>query len=156
MENNEPTFSTEAQRRELDIMSAKLLDNLNTMIAEQEARVQEFSLQQPPSLQSTPEPVRWQRTDSPVPTLAQNERTVIAPQRETTREVPPPRKHSVTPPPAAAPKKTTQRMYQAPPPLPRSAGKPAARGEKKKESSVGCGTIALGLLILSVLMKACD
>ena len=56
---NMPEVSTEAQRLALDAMSEELVQKLNRMIEEQEARVQEFAVQNPSlsSLPATPKPI---------------------------------------------------------------------------------------------------
>ncbi len=54
-----PEVSTEAARQALDAMSEELLQKLNHMIEEQDARVQEFAVQNPSlsSLPVTPKPI---------------------------------------------------------------------------------------------------
>lgn len=158
-------FNTEAQRRELDRMSAELLDKLNYMIAEQEARVQEFSLRQVDAPQPSPTPMQWTRAAETQAAPPQPSPAVSYSTGGKHAEDPAPRKRTVTPPPAKQqqnrqPAKQQQNRqtptYQAPPPLPHRSTPSAAKGKDKKESSVGCGTIALVIIIISVLMKACD
>lgn len=174
-----PSVNTEEQRRALDVMSARLLDNLNSMIAEQEARVQEFSRQQSslsplPMPEMTPvvapvpqqqvvqpqAPVRT-RPQTPVyeqakpigaETYAKMERHAPA---ETSEPVPPPIRRSVTPPPASPQKKKAQEQsYRIPrPSLNRPT--PAAKGDGK-ENSVGCGKIAVICTIIIILLRACS
>ena len=54
-----PEVSTEAQRQALDAMSEELVQKLNRMIEEQDARVKEFAVQNPSlsSLPATPDPI---------------------------------------------------------------------------------------------------
>lgn len=164
-ENAEPTFNTENQRRALDLMSADLLDKLNTMIAEQEQRVQEFSLQQN-SL--SPRPMETEkpgiaRTVNHFPhtkplktntgTSASDELVISYDDGVHKGEVPPPGKRSVTPPPIKT-RKQPQPHYNVPrPPLPK--GVPMGESEKK-ESAVGCGTIAFGVFVIIMLLRACS
>lgn len=168
-----PSVNTDEQRRALDVMSAKLLDNLNSMIAEQEARVQEFSLQQSslsplPMPEMTPvvapvpqqAPVRT-RPQTPVSeqakpigaeTYAKMERHAPA---ETTAPTPPPLHRSVTPPPLSSQKrKAAEQTYRIPrPSLNRPT--PAAKGDGK-ENSVGCGKLAVLVVIVIILLRACS
>lgn len=148
MNDEGPTVNTDAQRQALDRMSAELLDKLNTMIAEQEARVQEFSLQQN-SL--SPLPRTEPRPD--VKPAGQPSPTIPEPKWEQPAHPVPPRPRSVTPPPTK-PKRNQQRTNQTPPPVPRQAAPPAKAGDKQ-ESSIGCGTIAIALIVISMLVRAC-
>ena len=62
-----PEVSTEAQRQALDAMSEELVQKLNRMIEEQDARVKEFAVQNPSlsSLPATPEPIALPRQAAP-------------------------------------------------------------------------------------------
>ena len=62
-----PEVSTEAQRQALDTMSEELVQKLNRMIEEQDARVKEFAVQNPSlsSLPATPEPIALPRQAAP-------------------------------------------------------------------------------------------
>lgn len=176
MNETEPSVSTESQRRELDIMSARLLDNLNRMIAEQEARVQEFSLQQP-NTEATP--VSWNSEQQPA--QKQAPLTITYSDGAHTGVVPAPRRKesassatqksqqavyrdlsarstakrgSVTPPPGKQTAKVPPPTYRVPtPPLPRNTSIDKAT---KNESSVGCGTMAVIGAIIFLLLRACS
>lgn len=152
MNEEQPQFNTDAQRRALDVMSAKLLDNLNTMIAEQEARVKDFSLQAPAN--SSAEPGTWFRSDTQEAKPSQD--LVITYSDGANRgEVPHPRKKSVTPPPIPAQKKKApEQTYRIPrPSLNRPT--PVSKGDEK-ENSVGCGKIAVIVVIIIILLRACS
>lgn len=174
-----PSVNTDEQRRALDVMSAKLLDKLNSMIAEQEARVQEFSLQQSslsplPMPEMTPvvapvPPQQVVQPQAPVRTLPQTPvseqakpigaETYAKMERhapvETTAPTPPPLHRSVTPPPLSSQKKkAAEQTYRIPrPTLNRPA--PAAKGDSK-ENSVGCGKLAVLVVIVIILLRACS
>ena len=62
-----PEVSTEAQRQALDAMSEELVQKLNRMIEEQDARVKEFAVQNPSlsSLPATPDPIALPRQAVP-------------------------------------------------------------------------------------------
>lgn len=158
MSDNTPQFNTDAQRRALDVMSAKLLDNLNTMIAEQEARVQEFSRQQTEAAKLSATPEQWYQTSTPAP-KPQPKLTITYTNGGKTEEVPPPlpqaRTRSVTPPPAAAQKKKApEQPFRIPrPSLNRPV--PTAKGEEK-DGSIGCGSIAVIVTIIIILLRACS
>lgn len=151
MNEEQPQVNTDAQRRALDVMSAQLLDNLNTMIAEQEARVQEFSRQQN-SLSPLPSPesapmVQPQASQPPAPS-----EQVWHPTPEAKKNQP--ERRTVTPPPIKA-KKLPQPHYNVPkPPLPKVSA--AMNEEEKKESSVGCGSIAVIIVVIVILLRACS
>lgn len=176
MNETEPSVSTESQRRELDLMSARLLDNLNSMIAEQEARVQEFSLQQP-NTEATP--ASWNsgqqaarevkpmtivysdgahtgvvpnpRSKTPAPATTQKSQQTVYRDLSTQATA---KRGSVTPPPIKQTPKTPNTTHRVPtPPLPRNTPLDKAT---KNESSVGCGTIAVIGAIIFLLLRACS
>ena len=62
-----PEVSTEAQRQALDAMSEELVQKLNRMIEEQDARVREFAVQNPSlsALPATPGPITLPHQDQP-------------------------------------------------------------------------------------------
>lgn len=174
-----PSVNTDEQRRALDVMSAKLLDNLNSMIAEQEARVQEFSRQQsslsplpmpeivpvvaPVPQQQVVQPQAPVRTRPQTPSYEQAKpigaETYAKMERhaptETAEPAPPPIHRSVTPPPLSShKKKAAEQTYRIPrPSLNRPA--PTAKGDGK-ENSVGCGKIAVFVVIIIILLRACS
>lgn len=152
MNEEQPQVNTDAQRRALDVMSARLLDNLNTMIAEQEARVQEFSRQQN-SLSPLPQQESAPAVQQPAPSSpVQTEH--VSPAAPKTASTAPRHARSVTPPPIKA-KKQPQPHHNVPkPPLPK--GPVVINGEEKKESSVGCGPIAVIVVIIIILLRACS
>lgn len=142
-----PEVSTENQRRELDIMSAQLLDKLNTMIAEQEARVQEFARQYP----NAPVPSASDISTTPEPR---------APRQPRETEFRPPTQRpmrSVTPPRPAAMKRpateTQPILPKSAPPLPAA---PAAPAKGKEENSIGCGPLIVIICIIIILMRCCS
>lgn len=143
-EENEPEFNTEQQRRALDEMSADLVRKLDAMIAEQEERVLEFAQQQPnnaPATYPAPEPLQ-QKQPEPAP--------AHTPLRAPTR-------HSVTPPPVkrAIPAPTITRT---PPPVKLRPDKIAGKQAKadEKENSLGCGTLGIIVLVITLLIRACS
>lgn len=156
MNEEAPQFNTDAQRRALDVMSARLLDNLNTMIAEQEARVQEFSRQQNslsplPTEEMTPVLPPTQQ-----PSPAQNKRAAVKTWEPSPAapDAPPPVRRSVTPPPVKS-KKLPQPHYNVPkPPLPK--GTAAMDGDEKKEASFGCGSLSVAIVVIIILLRACS
>lgn len=135
---NEQEVSTESQRQALDAMSSELVDKLNRMIEEQNARVRAFATQYPQQAAPAPEPV-----------------TYHAPQPEPPAEQPRPM-HSVTPPPAAKPR------TEAPPPVrpqqhaPAAKVKPAAPAKDKDENSIGCGKLVVIIAIIVILLRCCN
>lgn len=152
MNEEQPQVNTDAQRRALDVMSAQLLDNLNTMIAEQEARVQEFSRQQN-SLSPLPAPesapmVQPQASQPPAPS-----EQVWHPTPEAKKNQP--ERRTVTPPPIhAQKKKAPEQQYRIPRP---SLNRPIPTDkEDEKENSVGCGKIAVFIVIIIILLRACS
>lgn len=153
MNEEHPQFNTDDQRRALDVMSAKLLDNLNTMIAEQEARVQEFSLQVPAA--SSPKPEQWQHADKPAQDARPATEPVITYSSGSHKGViPHPTKSSVTPPPVKPQKKVPQQSYRIPRPSQNPPISPSKKDEK--ENSVGCGKIAVICTIIIILLRACS
>lgn len=151
MNEEQPQVNTDAQRRALDVMSAQLLDNLNTMIAEQEARVQDFSKQQN-SLSPLPMPentptVPQQTPQVPVPT-----KPVWHPTPEAVKAQP--ERRSVTPPPLKQQKKAPEQTFRIPRPT-LNRPTPAAKGDDK-ENSVGCGKMAVLIVVIIILLRACS
>lgn len=164
MNEEQPQVNTDAQRRALDVMSAQLLDNLNTMIAEQEARVQEFSRQQN-SL--SPQPMEEMTpvlppTPQTLPTSSVTPKADVTPEAKTWEQIPvtpvapePPARRSVTPPPIhAQKKKAPEQQYRIPRP---SLNRPIPTDkEDEKKNSVGCGKIAVFIVIIIILLRACS
>lgn len=163
MNEEEPQVNTDAQRRALDVMSAQLLDNLNTMIAEQEARVQEFSRQQS-SLSPLPmeemTPV-LPPTPQTISTHSVTPKADITPDAKAWEQIPvtpvvpeKPARRSVTPPPLhAQKKKAPEQPYRIPRP---SLNRPIPTGkDNEKENSVGCGKMAVLIVIILIVLRAC-
>ncbi|MDO4220618.1 MAG: hypothetical protein Q4C88_00670 [Akkermansia sp.] len=88
-----PEVSTEAARQALDAMSEQLVQKLNRMIEEQEARVQAFAVQNPSlsSLPVTPKPIEvsTKQPEAPRP-------RVLAPASAPLPPVPAPQQPSAT------------------------------------------------------------
>lgn len=80
-----PEVSTEAQRQALDAMSEELVQKLNRMIEEQDARVKAFAVQNPSlsSLPVTPDPIVLPQ----VPPQQQKRPSVTKPAAITTEQV---------------------------------------------------------------------
>lgn len=142
-----PEVSTESQRRELDIMSAQLLDKLNTMIAEQEVRVQEFARQYP----NAPIPSASDISTTPEP------RAPRQPRETEFRQPTPQPMRSVTPPRPAAMKRPNPEpqpiLPKSAPPLPAT---PVAPTKGKEENGIGCGPLIVIISIIIILMRCCS
>lgn len=136
----EQEVSTEAQRQALDVMSAELVNKLNLMIEEQNARVQAFATQYPDAAP----PAAATSWEAPQPAPA-----VYRPAPAPTRSVTPPpaaKQHPEPPQPAAKPHAAT------PPPIrPKS---PAAKA--KEENSIGCGPLVVIIAIIVILLRCCS
>lgn len=159
-EQNQTTheFNIETQRRALDHMSGQLLDKLNAMIAVQDARVKEFSLQEP--AKTSAEPEHWFHTNTPEAKPSQ-ELVISYSDGGRRGEVPNPRKKSVTPPPVtprpSQPTAKPRPARQTPPPIRSNHNIPTVpKNGDKKESSVGCGTVAVIVTIIIILLRACS
>lgn len=139
---NEQEVSTETQRQALDAMSGELLDKLNRMIEEQNARVQDFATQYPQAAAPAPEPVTY-RAPQPEPPAAQP----AAQPRPT---------HSVTPPPAATPRAATPPPVRPQQHTPAAKAKPAASATDKGENSIGCGKLVFIIAIIVILLRCCN
>lgn len=140
--NEEEYPELAAQRRSLDVMSANLTHNLNLMIAEQERRVQEFAAQ---------------HSGTPVVPAEFGTTTEQAslPKRSTNAR---PSRSSVTPPPARkssavteTPRRRVPEADTPPPPLPS-----VPRGKQAKEGKIGMGPIIVFIVIVVMLLRACD
>lgn len=143
----DPEFSTEAQSRELDRMSAELIRKLNDMIAEQEARVSEFATQHPNASLIMP--------DMPheMPAAIQHTQAASAPRK--------PQRH-VTPPPAQK-QASVPREAAVPPPMPspgsanRGQRMPKKETDKKEEgNTIGCGSVVVVLAVIFLLLRSCS
>lgn len=139
---NEQEVSTEAQRQALDAMSGELLDKLNRMIEEQNARVQDFATQYPQAAAPAPEPVTYHAPQPEPPT-------------EQPAEQPRPT-HSVTPPPAAKPRAATPPPVRPQQHTPTAKAGPAAPAKDKDENSIGCGKLVVIIAIIVILLRCCN
>lgn len=174
---NIPEVSTEAQRQALDAMSDDLVRKLNAMIAEQDARVQEFaklthslsaqpeipqSLQVPLAPQPiSTAPVEVMEPSAPLPRVPQQ------PQRQQATRVPqPPRPPQQAPrTPADAVQQAMEKMRETVeknlPAVPKSSPAPKrtpkqapATKEKKKE---GCsGHVIFIIIVIVIILRACS
>ncbi|MCQ2365476.1 MAG: hypothetical protein MJ051_08010 [Akkermansia sp.] len=148
----EQDVSTEAQRQALDAMSADLISKLNSMIEEQNARVQTFATQYPQQAEQMQEQMQQQTAPTPAPAPAPQPE---APQPETVAYRQTPRlQKSVTPPPVAKPRTETPppvRMQHAP-----AKPKTVAPAKGKDESSIGCGKLIVIIAVIVILLRCCN
>lgn len=124
--------TTEPQRKALEAMSRDLVDKLNIMVAEQEARAREFAAHQH-SLSALPTQQPLHTTVKPqvAPTSYRHEQPV-APQY----------KPAATPPPP-----------QYFPPIPQAPQPTVIRKKKKEEEGVGSTAIIIFLVIVFIIIS---
>ena len=134
-----PEVSTEAQRQALDAMSEELVQKLNRMIEEQDARVREFAVQNPSlsSLPATPDPI-------------------VLPQRELP-QVP---QKPVVAKPAALPAESVPVERPIPnPPVPApSRPKPKRQRQvapNQEEKSSNIGSWVFFIVVVLIILRAC-
>ena len=134
-----PEVSTETQRQALDAMSEELVQKLNRMIEEQDARVREFAVQNPSlsSLPATPDPI-------------------VLPQREPP-QVP---QKPVVPRPAALPTEPVPVGRPIPnPPVPApSRPKPKRQRQvapNQEEKSSNIGSWVFFIVVVLIILRAC-
>lgn len=139
--------STEPQRIALEAMSRELLQKLNMMVAEQEARSREFAAQQhslsPTPIQPTPQATHRSQPVTPASHYRQHS-PVVRP------VAPPPPAHTTEP---ELPPPPPQYF----PPIP-SASKPTIiRNNKKEEEGIGATTIIIFIVVLIIILsKGCS
>ena len=170
-----PEVSTEAARRALDAMSEQLVQKLNRMIEEQDARVREFAVQNPSlsSLPATPKPIqRPAAAQSPAPDPDPEHAPAPPEEPPVPKAAPlppsfPPR--DITPQEAVAEferrwkqnqraKKEKRAQEQPAPPVPsadRGGFRKPALPAKKEKKETGCGTWAFFIVVLIILIRAC-
>ena len=134
-----PEVSTEAQRQALDAMSEELVQKLNRMIEEQDARVREFAVQNPSlsSLPATPDPI-------------------VLPQRELP-QVP---QKPVVAKPAALPAEPVpvERPFPNPPVPAPSRPKPKRQRQvapNQEEKSSNIGSWVFFIVVVLIILRAC-
>ena len=132
----------EQQRKALEEMSQRLLDKLDAMVAEQEARAKEFA-ERSHSLSSLPQGISLPE----LPSVPQQSVPTPAP---AVQALPPaqPKQKSVTPPPAAP----QQKAASAPPPVHR----PVPKAEAPSEGSISVGTLVLIGAGVFLLLRSCS
>ena len=171
---NPPEVSTEAARQALDAMSEELLLKLNRMIEEQEARVQEFAVQNPSlsSLPVTPKPIELPTHKLPQvaatpakPAHVSTPRTAPLPPTFPPKDEP---RTDITPQEAVEEferlwKQIKRERNQQPdrnqedPPVPPARfpkpSLPVKTAKPKKESNIG--TWVFFIVVLIIIMRAC-
>lgn len=152
-EDSETDFEgTEAQRKALEEMSQQLLDRLNSMVDQQEARAREFA-ERTHSLSSLPEKVQLPSTpDICTPQEPSIAPPTPAPAAKKAQHVPPPpqARRVDTAPRAAAPAEPAQ------PRVVKTPKRPAAAKNQEEDSKVGLGTLVTIGGIIFVLLRSCS
>lgn len=155
-EDSETDFEgTEAQRKALEEMSQQLLDRLNSMVDQQEARAREFA-ERTHSLSSLPEQVQLPQMPSTPDSRSPQEPSIApptpAPAAKKAQHVPPPpqARRVDTTPRAAAPAEPAQ------PRVVRTPKRPAAAKNQEEDSKVGLGTLVTIGGIIFVLLRSCS
>lgn len=148
-----PEVSTEAQRQALDTMSEELVQKLNRMIEEQDARVKEFAVQNPSlsSLPVTPDPIvlphpamQPQQPSVPKPAATAAEQLPEEYQRPQAKErrVEMPEKPRQTPPVPELKRPKPKRQRQVAP------------NQEEKQSS-GIGSWIFFIVVVLIILRAC-
>ncbi len=148
-----PEVSTEAQRQALDTMSEELVQKLNRMIEEQDARVKEFAVQNPSlsSLPVTPDPIvlphpamQPQQPSVPKPAAIAAEQLPEEYQRPQAKErrVEMPEKPRQTPPVPELKRPKPKRQRQVAP------------NQEEKQSS-GIGSWIFFIVVVLIILRAC-
>lgn len=148
-----PEVSTEAQRQALDTMSEELVQKLNRMIEEQDARVKAFAVQNPSlsSLPVTPDPIvlphpamQPQQPSVPKPAAIAAEQQPEEYQRPQAKErrVEMPEKLRQTPPVPELNRPKPKRQRQVPP------------NQEEKQSS-GIGSWIFFIVVVLIILRAC-
>lgn len=134
-----PEVSTEAQRQALDAMSEELVQKLNRMIEEQDARVREFAVQNPSlsSLPATPDPIVLPQRELPqVP-----QKPVVAKPAALPAE-PVPVERPIPNPPVPAPSRPKpKRLRQVAP--------------NQEEKSSNIGSWVFFIVVVLIILRAC-
>lgn len=145
-----PEVSTEAQRQALDAMSEELVQKLNRMIEEQDARVKAFAVQNPSlsSLPVTPDPIVLPQ----VPPQQQKQPSVPKPAAPTTEQVLDEYDRQWA-------KEKREQPLQTPPVPPLSRPKPkrqrqVAPNQDEKQSS-NIGSWVFFIVIVLIILRAC-
>ena len=145
-----PEVSTEAQRQALDSMSEELVQKLNRMIEEQDARVKAFAVQNPSlsSLPVTPDPIVLPQ----VPPQQQKQPSVPKPAAITTEQVLDEYDRQWA-------KEKREQPLQTPPVPPLSRPKPkrlrqVAPNQDEKQSP-NIGSWAFFIVIVLIILRAC-
>lgn len=138
----EQEVSTEAQRQALDAMSGELVDKLNHMIEEQNARVQAFATQYPQQAAALQERLQQQEADAP--TTPAPLPPAAPPATCPSHVSPPPHKQTRATAPEPAPAA----------PQPRRAPQP--KQEPEKEGSIGCGKLVFIIAVIVILLRCCN
>lgn len=137
--------TTEPQRRALDIMSQELVNKLNVMVAEQEARAREFAARQH-SLSALPQTPPFTTDDAPLPE---------PPPAAVRRQAP------AMPPPLAARKPPFPQPAPAQRPAAPSRGDlptfpfPRPKQESGKEANVGAFPIIVAIIVGLIILRSC-
>lgn len=134
-----PEVSTEAQRQALDAMSEELVQKLNRMIEEQDARVREFAVQNPSlsSLPATPDPIVLPQRELPqVP-----QKPVVAKPAALPAE-PVPVERPIPNPPVPAPSRPKPKRQRQ-----------VAPNQEEKSSNIGSWVFFI--VVVLIILRAC-
>ncbi|MDO4817226.1 MAG: hypothetical protein Q3986_02230 [Akkermansia sp.] len=144
-----PEVSTEAQRQALDAMSEELVQKLNRMIEEQDARVKAFAVQNPSlsSLPVTPDPIvlpqvppQPQKPSVPKPAALTTEQVLDEYDRQWAKEKREQPLQTPPVPPLSRPKPKRQRQV-------------APNQEEKQSSNIGSWVFFI--VIVLIILRAC-
>lgn len=141
--------TTEPQRIALEAMSRDLVQKLNVMVAEQEARAREFAAQQhslsATPAQPTPQVTRRPQQVTPTPHHRQHTPVVRPVVPQTPVYTPEPEPELPPPPP------------QYFPPIPNTPKPTIIRKKKKEEEGVGATAVIVFIVVLVlILTKGCS
>ena len=145
-----PEVSTEAQRQALDAMSEELVQKLNRMIEEQDARVKAFAVQNPSlsSLPVTPDPIvlpqvpqqQPQKPSVPKPAAITTEQVLDEYDRQWAKEK---REQPLQTPPVPAPSR----------PKPKRQRQVAPNQDEKQSPNIGSWVFFI--VIVLIILRAC-
>lgn len=146
---------TEAQRKALEEMSDQLLQRLNSMVAEQEARAAEFAARTH-SLSALPELTQPQETPG-IPTTGSRPTVSPLPQQPAPQTFAQPSHTEPAQPAIKIPPLVRKKAEPEPAPEPpRPIRRPAPQQKKTEESSIGAGTLIIIVCIIYALIKSCS
>lgn len=176
-QQQQPEFSTDAQRIALEVMSATLVHKLNVMIAEQEERVRQFAAEHN-ALASLPHPQHQNpisysqpETQQPEASYQESYQESAYPQESANYQAPtsyspsdyrqplmppkPPKPPVPPPPPRRFAKLFRNAADNAPTPtIIKHPTTPQAK-KSSDESSIGTGSIVFIIFVIIIIIKSC-